>query len=54
MNTVSRYEIREYIGNEYSKSVFRQIVDRSRAAKIVKRLKKSGREVFMAKMKVVV
>ncbi len=52
MKTVSRYEIREYIGNEYSKSVFRQIVDRQRAAKIVKRLKKSGRSVFASKMSI--
>lgn len=52
MKKVARYEIREYIGNEYSKPVFRQIVERSRASKIVKRLKKSGRSVFMAKMEV--
>lgn len=52
MKTVSLYEIREFFGNEYSKPVFRQIVERSRAAKIVKRLKKTGREVFMAKMEV--
>lgn len=52
MKTVSRYEIREFVGNEYSKPVFRQIVERSRASNIVKRLKKAGREVFMAKMEV--
>ncbi len=52
MKKISLYAIREYIGNEYSKPVFRQIVDRSRASKIVKRMKKSGRNVFMAKMEV--
>ncbi len=41
------YEIREYghKGSCYSRSIFRQLVSRQRALRIVKRLKRSGRDV---------
>lgn len=54
MNTIIRYEIREFgvKGSVYSRTVFRRIVDRSRALKIVKRLKRSGRDVTASPIKI--
>lgn len=50
MKKVSRYEIREFIGQSYSKSLSPKLRTRERATKLVKRLRKQGREVFAAKM----
>lgn len=49
------YAIREYApGRIYSKSIFRKIVSRTRALRIVKRLKKAGRDVIASPMRVTV
>lgn len=54
MKTITRYEIREFgvKGSIYSRPVFRQVVDRQRAMKIVKRLKRSGRDVKASPIKI--
>ena len=52
MKTVTRYEIREYKGNDYSASMSSKLRDRKAAAKLVKRLKKMGHDAFAAPMKV--
>ena len=52
MKTVTRYEIRETTGNSYSRPIFRQVVERARAQRIVKRLKKTGRTVFASPLKI--
>lgn len=56
MKTVTRYEIREFgiNGSIFSCSVFRRVVDRQRALKIVKRLKRSGRDVKASPIKIAV
>lgn len=51
MKTVTRYEIRAFTSN-YSKSLSVKLRDRSRANKIVKRLKKYGIEAFAVPMKI--
>jgi hypothetical protein len=43
---VTRYEIREFVGSSFSKSLGRKLRDRSAAARIVRRLKKQKRDVF--------
>jgi hypothetical protein len=40
------YEVREYIGNYYSKQIGRRLRERKDALRIVRLLKKQGREVF--------
>ena len=52
MRNVTRYEIRSINGNEYSRSMFRQLVDRPRALRIIKRLKRSGITAIATPMKV--
>lgn len=52
MKTATRYNIRSFTGNASSVSMFRQLVDRPRALRIVKRLKRSGIDAFAAKMAV--
>lgn len=55
MKTVTLYEIREYgqKGSCYSDFMFGgRLVERSRATKLVKRLKRSGRDVKMAPVKI--
>lgn len=52
MKTVTRYEIRAFAGNGYSKSLSCKLRDRTRANKLVKRLKKCGIEAFAAPMKI--
>jgi len=49
---VSRYEVREFIGSSYSKQLGRRLRTREQAARIVRILKKAGREVFAAPLKV--
>lgn len=51
---VTRYEVREYVGAEYSRQLGRRLRTRSQAMSIVRILKKAGREVFAAPMKVTV
>ena len=52
MKTVTRYEIRAFTGNEYSKSLSSKLRDRKQANKLVKRLKKYGVKAFAAPMKI--
>ena len=46
--TKKLYEIREFVGNNYSKSLGRKLRDRSAAIKIKNRLKKQKREIFIS------
>lgn len=52
MKQVTRYEIREYIGSEYSKKLGRRLRTREQAGRIVRLLKKAGRAAFSAPLKV--
>ena len=52
MKTVTRYEIRAFTGNEYSKSISSKLRDRKQANKLVKRLKKYGVKAFAVPMKI--
>lgn len=54
MKTATKYEIRAYTGNDYSKSLSSKLRDRKQATKLVKRLKKYGIEAFAAPMKIAV
>lgn len=46
------YEVREFIGEEYSKALGRRLRERSVALRLVRMLKKQGREVFASPVKV--
>lgn len=48
------YQVRFYVGNQYSKPVGTKysLKDYRKAGKIVKRLKKSGVEAFAVKLKI--
>ena len=50
--TKKMYEIREFVGNNYSKSLGRKLRDRSAAIKIKNRLKKQKREVFISAIQI--
>lgn len=53
MATKTRYEIREYpTPTAFSRSMGRRLRDRKTAAKLVKRLKRMGRDAFMAPISV--
>lgn len=54
MTTKTRtlYEVREFVGNDYSKQLGRRLRCRTDALRIVKTLKRSGRDVFAAPLKV--
>lgn len=53
MKTVIRYEIREYQGKSYSRSMSAKLRTREAAKALVKRLNKLGhKDVFMAKIKI--
>lgn len=54
MKTVTRYEIREFgiKGSVYSRPIFRQVVERARALKIVKRMKRRGRDVVATPIRI--
>jgi hypothetical protein len=49
---ITRYEIREFIGNEYSKQLGRRLRTREQAGRIVRLLKKQGRTVFSSPLKI--
>lgn len=54
MKTITRYEIREfgYKGSCYSRTIFGgRLIERNRAQKIVRFLKKRGRDVKIAPIK---
>ena len=52
--TRNMYEVREFIGNDYSKALGRRIRERTDALRVVRILKKQGRDVFASPMKVAV
>lgn len=53
MKTITRYEIRKFEGNGYSKSLnySQRLRDRKRAMRLVKTLKARGLDVFAAPMR---
>lgn len=46
------YEVREFVGSEYSKALGCKLRDRADALRLVRLLKKKGREVFVSPVKV--
>ena len=46
--TKNLYQIREFIGNGYSKQLGRRLRERTDALRIIRILKKQGREVLVA------
>lgn len=46
------YEVREFIGNKYSKQLGRRLRERTDALRLVRLLKKQGREVFASPMSI--
>ena len=46
------YQVREFVGNCYSKQLGRRLRERTDALRVVRILKKQGREVFAAPLKV--
>jgi len=51
---VTRYEIREFTGNEYSKQLGRRLRTRTEASRAVKILKAAGRTAFAAPVKIAI
>lgn len=49
---ITRYQVREFNGNEYSKQLGRRLRTREEAGRIVRLLKKQGRSVFAASLKI--
>ena len=53
MKTVTRYEIREFTGTDFSRSMGGKLRERSQALKLVKRLKKLGhKNAFISAIKI--
>ena len=52
MKFQTRYEVREFNGNEYSKQLGRRLRTRMEASRIVRILKKQGRSVFASPLKI--
>lgn len=50
--TRSMYQVREFVGACYSKQLGRRLRSREDAARLVRILKKQGREVFASKMNI--
>lgn len=48
----TRYQVREFIGNEYSKQLGFRLRTREQANRIMRILKKEGRTVFASPMKI--
>ena len=46
MKTINLYQVREFIGNRYSKQLGRRLRTRKDALRIVRLLKRQGRDVF--------
>ena len=49
---ITLYEIREYVGTNYSKPLGSKLRSKSRVTRLVKRLSKQGRELVIASHKV--
>lgn len=52
MKTTSLYQVREFIGNDYSKQLGRRLRVRVDALRLVRLLTKQGRAVFVAAVRV--
>lgn len=52
MTTANLYQVREFIGADYSKQLGRRLRTRTDALRIVRILKKQKREVFATPMRV--
>lgn len=52
--TKNLYQVREFISNEYSKQLGRRLRERTDALRIVRLLKKQGREVLAAPVRIAV
>jgi hypothetical protein len=54
MQTKTRtlYQVREFIGNDYSKQLGQKLRDRTVALRLVRLLKKQGRSVFAAPLRI--
>lgn len=50
--TTNLYQVREFIGNDYSKQLGRRLRVRTDALRLVRLLKKQGREVFASPVRV--
>ena len=50
--TRNMYQIREFVGNSYSKLLGRRLRERAAALRIVRMLKKQGREVIAVPMRI--
>jgi hypothetical protein len=48
---ITRYEVREFVGNEYSKQLGCRLRTREQANRIIRLLKKQGRKVFSSPLK---
>jgi hypothetical protein len=49
---ITRYEVREFVGNNYSKQLGCRLRTREQAGRIVRLLKKQGRMVFSSPLKI--
>jgi len=52
--TKKLYQVREFIGNAYSKQLGRRLRERTDALRIVRLLKKQGREAFASSVGIAV
>ena len=52
-NLITMYQVREWVGNEYSKALGTKLRVAVRAKKLIKRLRSRGRVVFLSKIMVV-
>lgn len=50
--TRTLYQVREFIGNDYSKQLGCKLRDRSVAQRLVRLLKKQGRNVFASPLRI--
>lgn len=52
MQTKKLYQVREFIGSNYSKQLGRRLRDRASAGRVARLLRKQGRQVFIAPLSV--
>ena len=53
IKTINLYQVREFVGNRYSKQLGRRLRTRKDALRIVRLLKIQGRDVFANQIRVV-
>lgn len=54
MKTTNLYQVREFTGNEYSKQLGRRLRARTDALRLIRILKKQGREVFISPVRIAI